>query len=192
MASDSARAALLLSKQLKDLQKNGASFFSAGLVDDENPFEWQIILTGPASTLYEGGMFKARLTFPKDYPYKPPVMKFVSEMWHPNIYKDGKVCISILHPAGDDPNAYEMASERWLPVHTVESILNSVISLLASPNTESPANVDAAVRRSPHPNAMAMAASCRRASCSDFIPFGPVSRLFISTMCAEANEGGTR
>uniref|UniRef100_A0A7S3EFD5 UBC core domain-containing protein n=1 Tax=Rhodosorus marinus TaxID=101924 RepID=A0A7S3EFD5_9RHOD len=140
----------------------------------------------------EGGMFKARLTFPKDYPYKPPVMKFVSEMWHPNIYKDGKVCISILHPAGDDPNAYEMASERWLPVHTVESILNSVISLLASPNTESPANVDAAVRRSPHPNAMAMAASCRRASCSDFIPFGPVSRLFISTMCAEANEGGTR
>uniref|UniRef100_A0A7S3EGA2 E2 ubiquitin-conjugating enzyme n=1 Tax=Rhodosorus marinus TaxID=101924 RepID=A0A7S3EGA2_9RHOD len=152
MASDSARAALLLSKQLKDLQKNGASFFSAGLVDDENPFEWQIILTGPASTLYEGGMFKARLTFPKDYPYKPPVMKFVSEMWHPNIYKDGKVCISILHPAGDDPNAYEMASERWLPVHTVESILNSVISLLASPNTESPANVDAAKQMREEPD----------------------------------------
>ena len=30
-----------------------------------------------------------------------------------------KVCISILHPPGDDPNGYERASERWSPVHTV-------------------------------------------------------------------------
>lgn len=61
------------------------------------------------------------------------------------VYKNGKVCISILHPPGDDPNEYETASERWSPVHTVESILHSVISLLATPNEDSPANVDAAV-----------------------------------------------
>lgn len=60
------------------------------------------------------------------------------------VYKDGKVCISILHAPGRDPNEYETASERWLPVHTVESILVSVISMLASPNDESPANLDAA------------------------------------------------
>jgi ubiquitin-conjugating enzyme E2 G1 len=60
------------------------------------------------------------------------------------VYKDGKVCISILHPPGTDPNEYEKASERWLPVHTVESILVSVISMLASPNDESAANLDAA------------------------------------------------
>lgn len=35
------------------------------------------------------------------------------------VYTDGKVCISILHPPGDDPNGYELASERWSPVHTV-------------------------------------------------------------------------
>ena len=34
--------------------------------------------------------------------------------------------------------------ERWLPIHTVETILISVISMLADPNDESPANVDAA------------------------------------------------
>ncbi len=60
------------------------------------------------------------------------------------MYADGVVCISILHPAGDDPNGYETASERWSPVHTVETIMVSIISMLSSPNDESPANVDAA------------------------------------------------
>lgn len=59
--------------------------------------------------------------------------------------KNGDVCISILHEPGDDKFGYESASERWLPVHTVETILLSVISMLADPNYDSPANVDAAV-----------------------------------------------
>lgn len=35
------------------------------------------------------------------------------------VYPDGRVCISILHAPGEDPNGYELASERWTPVHTV-------------------------------------------------------------------------
>lgn len=58
---------------------------------------------------------------------------------------EGNVCISILHEPGDDKYGYEKASERWLPIHTVETILVSVISMIADPNDESPANVDAAV-----------------------------------------------
>ncbi len=46
--------------------------------------------------------------------------------------------------AGDDKWGYEDASERWLPIHTVESIIISVISMLSSPNDESPANIEAA------------------------------------------------
>lgn len=65
-------------------------------------------------------------------------------MYHPNIYVDGMVCISILHAPGDDPQAYESKEERWLPVHSVRSIIISVISLLSEPNPDSPANVDAA------------------------------------------------
>ncbi|KAG8935199.1 Ubiquitin-conjugating enzyme E2 15 [Tulasnella sp. UAMH 9824] len=117
-----------------------------GLVDDDNLLEWEIMIIGPENTLYEGGFFKARLTFPPEYPLLPPKMRFITPMWHPNIYPDGVVCISILHPPGEDQWGYEQASERWLPVHTVETILVSVISLLSSdnPNLESPANVDAA------------------------------------------------
>jgi len=135
---------LLLHKQLIELQKSGVSGFSAGLIDDSNIYKWEIVLMGPPDSLYEGGLFKAHLTFPESYPQQPPKMRFVSKMWHPNVHSDGNVCISILHAPGEDKYGYEQAAERWLPIHTVESILISVISMLASPNVESPANVDAA------------------------------------------------
>lgn len=61
------------------------------------------------------------------------------------VYKNGDVCISILHDPGDDKYGYEDASERWLPIHTITTIALSVISMLADPNDKSPANVDAGV-----------------------------------------------
>ena len=62
------------------------------------------------------------------------------------VYPDGRVCISILHPPGTDAfNAQESADERWRPVIGAEGVLLSVISMLNSPNTESPANIDASV-----------------------------------------------
>jgi ubiquitin-conjugating enzyme E2 G2 len=70
-------------------------------------------------------------------------MKFTSPMYHPNVYANGEVCISILHAPGDDPNMYESVSERWSPVQSVEKILLSVVSMLAEPNDESGANIDA-------------------------------------------------
>ncbi|ACO66405.1 predicted protein [Micromonas commoda] len=138
------QAVLLLRKQLKELSRNPIEGFSAGLIDDSNVFEWEIMIMGPPDTMYEGGFFRANMVFPKDYPNNPPSVRFVSEMWHPNVYNDGKVCISILHSPGDDPLGYEQANERWSPVQTVETIMLSIISMLSSPNDESPANIDAA------------------------------------------------
>lgn len=60
---------------------------------------------------------------------------------HP-VYPNGTVCISILHPPGDDPLHYEAASERWSPVQGVRSVLLSVLSMLAEPNVESGADVE--------------------------------------------------
>lgn len=129
-----------------DLAKNPIDLVSVGLVDESNVYEWEIMIMGPDGTPYEGGFFKARLTFPKDFPNMPPTMTFMSEMWHPNVYPDGKVCISILHPPGEDEfNQQESAEERWRPILGVEQILVSVISMLSDPNDESPANLDAAV-----------------------------------------------
>jgi len=69
-------------------------------------------------------------------------MRFDPPLFHPNIYADGNVCISILHTPGDDPTMYEQASERWSPVQSVEKVILSVISMLAEPNLESGANID--------------------------------------------------
>lgn len=82
------------------------------------------------------------MTFPQSYPINPPKLKFITPIFHPNVYENGEVCISILHE-GEDQYGYEAASERWSPVQTPETILLSVISMLSSPNDESPANIEA-------------------------------------------------
>ncbi|GLT60315.1 hypothetical protein SLA2020_330870 [Shorea laevis] len=146
----SSHASLLLQKQLKYLNETPVEGFSAGLTQENNIFEWTVTIMGPLDTLYDGGIFNATMSFPFDYPFSPPTVKFTSEIWHPNIYPDGRVCISILHPPGDDPSGYELATERWSPVHSVETIALSIISLLSSPNVDSPANLDAAVQWRQH------------------------------------------
>ena len=136
----------LLKKQFKDLNKADNLGLSVGLIDENNFYKWSVVIFGPSDTIYEGGFFKALLEFPDDYPNSPPQMKFVTKMWHPNIYPDGRVCISILHPPGVDKfNEQERAEERWRPSLGAEEILLSVISMLNDPNPDSPANIDAAV-----------------------------------------------
>ncbi|KAJ4461977.1 putative Ubiquitin-conjugating enzyme E2 G2 [Paratrimastix pyriformis] len=133
-----------LMQEYKELTTNPVEGIAAGPINEENFFEWEAFIQGPEGTPYENGLFRATFSFPRDYPLSPPVMRFSTPMYHPNIYPDGRVCISILHAPGDDPNGYELSSERWSPVQSVEKILISVLSMMAEPNVESPANVDAA------------------------------------------------
>ncbi|XP_029442691.1 ubiquitin-conjugating enzyme E2 G1-like [Rhinatrema bivittatum] len=53
-----------------ELNKNPVEGFSAGLIDDNDLYRWEVLIIGPPDTLYEGGVFKAHLTFPKDYPLR--------------------------------------------------------------------------------------------------------------------------
>lgn len=48
---------------------------------EDNVFDWDVYLEGPPETIFEGGIFKLKLSFPKDYPYSPPVLSFVSKFW---------------------------------------------------------------------------------------------------------------
>jgi len=139
-------ATKLLANTLKNILSDPVEGFSVELVDESNIFEWRVYIEGPKDTLYDGGVFQMNMKFPPDFPMSPPELRFVSDFWHPNVYRDtGLVCISILHPPGEDEMSGESAAERWLPTQTVTTILLSVISLLNAPNFSSPANVDAGV-----------------------------------------------
>ncbi|EMD91884.1 hypothetical protein COCC4DRAFT_145307 [Bipolaris maydis ATCC 48331] len=113
---------------------------------NENVFEWSVaLIVMNEESMYYGGYFKARMTFPRNYPHSPPDFKFIRPLYHPNIYPDGRLCISILHPPGDDEMSGETAAERWSPVQRVETVLISILSLLDDAEVSSPANVDAGV-----------------------------------------------
>ncbi|CAG5098839.1 Oidioi.mRNA.OKI2018_I69.XSR.g16024.t1.cds [Oikopleura dioica] len=135
----------VLLKELKGLITNPLEGFHMIKYDEKFLYEWEIGVFGPPKTLYEGGYFPVKIRFPKDYPYKPPIVRFTTPMFHPNVYADGAVCISILHSPVNDPMSGELASERWSPSQSVRSVLLSIVSLLNEPNTSSPANVDASV-----------------------------------------------
>lgn len=128
-------------RELKRLQSE--TWTNIELVNNDI-HEWVValIVLNPDS-LYYGGYFKAQMRFPHDYPYRPPDFKFLRPLYHPNIYPDGRLCISILHPPGDDEMSGELASERWSPVQNVESVLISVLSLLDDAEVSSPANIEA-------------------------------------------------
>ncbi|KAL1242401.1 Ubiquitin-conjugating enzyme E2 [Trichinella spiralis] len=94
-------------------------------------FVWEAIVFGPPGTPYEDGTFKLQLKFTEDYPNRPPQVKFLSPIFHPNVYVDGSVCMDILQ-------------SRWSPTYDVLAILTCIQSLLNEPNPHSPANPTAA------------------------------------------------
>lgn len=118
---------------LKDLatitKYNKNSIIAQPLEDDM--LIWTAIIIGPENSPYENGTFSLILVFDEDYPNHPPEVSFISEMFHPNIYPTGDLCLDIL-------------KNRWSPTYDVLGILMSIQSLLNDPNTKSPANPEAA------------------------------------------------
>ena len=97
----------------------------------DNILLWDAVIFGPVDTPFEDGTFKLSLTFDESYPTKAPNVRFVTKMFHPNIYPDGAICLDILQ-------------NKWSPTFDVSAILKSIQSLLHDPNPDSPANGQAA------------------------------------------------
>jgi ubiquitin-conjugating enzyme E2 Z len=68
--------------------------------DDTDLTEMQLMIVGPDETPYEGGFYLFKMTFNDTYPFQPPKMRFQSysqtARMNPNLYTQGKVCLSIL------------------------------------------------------------------------------------------------
>jgi ubiquitin-conjugating enzyme E2 A len=93
--------------------------------------KWTAVIFGPEESPWAGGIFKLELIFTAEYPMAPPGVRFLSKMFHPNVYVDGKICMDIL-------------KSQWSPATDVSALLLSIRSLLADPNPMSAANAEAA------------------------------------------------
>ncbi|KAK8080475.1 Ubiquitin-conjugating enzyme e2 2 [Apiospora hydei] len=118
-----------LMRDFKRMQTDPPAGVSASPVPD-NVMTWNAVIIGPADTPFEDGTFRLVMHFEEQYPNKPPAVKFISQMFHPNVYATGELCLDILQ-------------NRWSPTYDVAAVLTSIQSLLNDPNTGSPANVEA-------------------------------------------------
>jgi ubiquitin-conjugating enzyme E2 D/E len=118
-----------LQRELRDLEDNPQKDFTIGPKADDL-FHWEGIIFGPPATAYAGGCFFVELQFPSDYPFKPPIISFKTQIYHVNITIDGKICSDI--------------TKDWSPTLGVRKIMNDLILLLQSQNVDDPLNSEAA------------------------------------------------
>lgn len=114
-----------LLKEIENLKKEPPENCSAGPIADDIR-HWKGTIFGPSGTPYEGGIFYLDIQFPSDYPFKPPEVKFITRIYHPNISDSGRICVDILKPS------------QWSPALTISRMLLSLCSLLNEPNPDDP------------------------------------------------------
>lgn len=117
-----------LMRELALAEKNNAEDNGIYLVqeNDDNMYKLLALIIGPLDTIYDGGFFLFRITLSETLLTNPPKYKFISPEFcscriHPNLYKNGNVCIDILNT---------WARNNWTPMLTQLSILNTIRSLL--------------------------------------------------------------
>ena len=120
-----------LHREILDLGRQPPEGCSSGPMNDKDLFLWQAWIQGPEDTPYSGGIFFLSITFPQEYPFKPPTVTFDTKIFHPNIDTDGVICLDIL-------------KDQWSPALTVAKILLSIRSLLNEPNPSDPLQEDVA------------------------------------------------
>tara|TARA_Y100000591_G_scaffold325121_1_gene345590 strand:+ start:271 stop:720 length:450 start_codon:yes stop_codon:yes gene_type:complete len=113
-----------ITKELKEIQNDPPANCSAGPEGDDM-YEWQASIMGPKDSPYSGGVFWLKIHFPKDYPFKPPKVMFLTRIYHPNISSSGAICIDIL-------------KDNWSPALTISKVLLCICSLLDDPNPDDP------------------------------------------------------
>jgi ubiquitin-conjugating enzyme E2 Z len=93
--------------------------------DESNIFHAQALIIGVKETPYEGGFFVFDINFPENYPLSPPTLKFetidTTIRFNPNLYREGKVCLSII-------NTWH--GPQWTPCNSLRSVLISLLAMV--------------------------------------------------------------
>ncbi|CAO3593884.1 unnamed protein product [Absidia cylindrospora] len=108
-----------LTKEFMELQKNPPPYIVARPVEN-NILEWHYVIQGPPDTPYQGGEYYGQLTFPSDYPYKPPSIRMTTPSGR--FQPDTRLCLTMsdFHPS------------LWNPSWSVSTILNGLLSFMTT------------------------------------------------------------
>lgn len=115
-----------MAKERKELEKDNPDYFVVFKDDDLLKFDAYVV--GPDDSLYRHKLIKLHFEIPRDYPMKPPTVKFIQhtgDRIHPNLYVDGKVCLSILGTWQGEPWAYSMTVSSLRQFPTSSKLLYS-------------------------------------------------------------------
>lgn len=112
-----------IAKEYADLQNNPIDNVEME-PDENNVLHWTGFINGPAESIYQGGRFKIEATFPLEYPFKAPTIKFITRIYHPNINHEGSLCVGILK------------ADAWKPSVRIEHVLRTIVNLLVEPNAD--------------------------------------------------------
>ena len=119
-----------LNKELYDLQTNPLDFCSAGPVGDDI-MHWNALVMGPQDTPYSGGIFSIDIKFAAEYPFKPPTVKFITKIYHPNVnLSGGEICKDLIN-------------NNWGPTLNARYVLTTMRNLMIDPSLETPLNTEA-------------------------------------------------
>lgn len=92
--------------------------------DDDDLLKGYAMIIGPPDTPYEHGFYLFEFHFTADYPYSPPKLKFLTQdgvtRFNPNLYRSGKVCLSLLNT---------WRGEQWTACQTISSILLTLVTV---------------------------------------------------------------
>ncbi|CEM26333.1 unnamed protein product [Vitrella brassicaformis CCMP3155] len=136
MTSVSARRVVEDVQELAREIPDGTRF---GVPDENSLSEFTAVIRGFEGSVYETGQFHLSITLPRpenrrdlEYPDVPPKVAFTTPVYHPNVYKDGKICWELLEGKG------------WNSSIGFKGLLFHLQTFLENPNAESPANQEAA------------------------------------------------
>ncbi|KAI9700330.1 MAG: Ubiquitin-conjugating enzyme E2 1 [Candelina mexicana] len=122
-----------IAKEIADIHADTSSQIQANPVGNgEDLTHLKGSFKGPPGTPYEGGTYVVDVKIPSEYPFRPPIMRFDTKVWHPNVSSQtGAICLDTL-------------SSAWSPVLTIRSALISLQSLLSTPEPKDPQDAEVA------------------------------------------------
>lgn len=144
-----------VAKELADIQNDKESKIKCEAADGQDLTHLHGSFLGPPDTPYEGGTYIVNIVIPSEYPFKPPLMKFNTKVWHPNV--SSQTVYSPALTGQDHTNASQGAicldtlSTAWSPVLTIKSALLSLQSLLSTPEPKDPQDAEVARMLMQHP-----------------------------------------